>query len=337
MHTNLVRSLVAGAVAAITTVATLAGGVDIANAAGNDCTPYFVRAADGTLRLEWPQGCTPVAPGSFDLGDDPVLPPINPPRCNHLEIGDLGVVGVEPDPHHWWWEVSFRNEINGWCNEVFTAEMINLSVAGRREISNFTVAQLRGLGAGSHWIVNSGFPCHYRATLYLGADILTTFSDDRRPDGCVDEADPVRGPGGALPDLSDVAVLPALPEFVLPESEGDAPEDPAEGVEPGGGPEQAGVGDEPGMPIGDGGVEGGNGALGGDDAATGEANEASDETNDETNDEASGTAGGERAAEEEIPDTGAESSTVMVGLGLLVVGAGLGLTALSLSRRRRQA
>ena len=35
-----------------------------------------------------------------------------------------------------------------------------------------------------------------------------------------------------------------------------------------------------------------------------------------------------------LPRTGSDDTTVMIGLGLLVLGAGLGFTAISLSRRR---
>ena len=38
-----------------------------------------------------------------------------------------------------------------------------------------------------------------------------------------------------------------------------------------------------------------------------------------------------------LPRTGNDSTTVMVGLGLLVLGAGLGFTAISMSRRRHVA
>ena len=41
--------------------------------------------------------------------------------------------------------------------------------------------------------------------------------------------------------------------------------------------------------------------------------------------------------DQDLPSTGSDSTTLIVGLGMVVIGAGLGFTAMSMTRRRRAA
>lgn len=294
---NLTRTIVAASVAAI---ASFMAAPSVGAVEPTDCTPYLARQPDGSLRLQWPVGCSPTLPQPFEPAPfEPIggfeFPPLGI-DCEWLQARDLNVFGVETGDE-WAWEVSFRDTHEGWCNRTFTAEMVDADAPGAATEDVFTLNQLAALGHGGIWRSEAHLPCHFVATLYLGEEVLASFTDERAGLDCADDA----------------------PVMDLPEDDlGDAVADPAPGDDP------APAGDEP-LEMDEAG-EPGELEAGGDEEEPLEMEEGlGPETPAPTEQVVPG---------QDMPHTGSDNTAAVVGLGLLVVGAGLGFTALSLTRRR---
>ncbi len=301
MRTNLVRSLIAGSVAAVATFASLAIMPATSAQAGGNCTPIVVLNPNGTITLKWPAGCVPGATLPIVTNLDPeivlddldilVPPPVIEPddECERVDRDNLVVLAAQTTPYDWQWRFRVEGSTEGLCNTILAVRMRNLDAPGVEQWIEFHVFDVIAANElGSDYVVNLETYCHYDTSAYWTGkfDDLDEYPEQHRfTEDC----------------LGLVVEVPEGP------GEGPLGEEPA-GEEPAG---EEPAGEEP--------VDPGPKPL---DEGT------------PTGDDVSGDAPGTPDTEQDMPHTGSDSTTVMVGLGLLVVGAGLGFTALSLSRRR---
>jgi LPXTG-motif cell wall-anchored protein len=277
MSTNLVRSLIAGSVAAVSSITFFAAPA--AHASSGLCIPTVTVNGDGTISMEWPDSCsdtgTPPAIGLLDPAiiaglPDLALPPVigDPPLCVQLDLSNLTVLAAQTSPDDWQWRFRIEGDTNGLCDDVITTEMVDLD-ASTSSLQSFTVYDVLAENAlGNDFVSTFATPCHYTTTAYFGAAMtqLDQYVDIHKETAACLPAVEVPGPG-EIPGLPTQPETPATPQ--TPET----PDTP-----------QVTVPSNPG--------------------------------------------------DQRLPHTGSDNTVVVIGLGLLVLGAGLGFTALSMSRRR---
>ena len=271
MSTNLVRSLIAGSVAAVSSITFFAAPA--AHATSGICIPTITINGDGTISMVWPDSCSDTGtPPVISMIDPAViaglpelaLPPVlgDPPVCTPLDLSNLTVLAAQTSPDDWQWRFRIEGDTSTLCDDVITTEMVDLDAA-TGSVQSITLYDVLAENAlDNDYISTFVTPCHYTTTVYFG-DTLTQLDQ---------YADVEKETAECLP-ASEVPGLPDTPE---------TPETP----------------DTPDTP------------------------EVTVPTN---------------PGDQRLPHTGSDSTTVMVGLGLLVLGAGLGFTALSMSRRRHAA
>lgn len=299
MNTTFVRSLIAGSISAVAALTLIAGG-SVAQASGGECAPIYTVNGDGTASIAYPDFCddSTVTPHfPINLIPKPASLDLMPTLCAPLDLDNLEVRAAQTSPDNWQWRYEINGDTSYLCNDSLAAEVWYPEV-GMAIVQTFYVQDIIDANdAGGDYIAEFDLPCTYDTSTSFGTDAILL-------DAYLDQVK-------ASPDCA-VLGEPVMAEETTP----DTTPDTTPGTTP--------VSDTPVLV---------NTAEVQDEPVFVDTATVPTEIPDVPNiPETPRTPN-----EPELPHTGSDSTPLVIGAGMVVLGLGLGFTSVSMTRKRRPA